>query len=117
MLLGREVCRAWEVLGMVMSFFWALGSAWITQLFPACGTRLWPPAELISGVLTSRYGGSAHPHQLAGSGPESCSPNPPAGQHVGMMFGVMDGAFPCVPAHAPCEATPENPGCAETSEG
>lgn len=118
MLLGREVCRAWEVLGMKMSFLWAgkrLDHP--EQLFPACGTGLWPPAAPIPCALTSRDGGSAHPHELAGSGPESCPPNPPAGQHVGMMFGVTDGAFPPVPAHAPCEAMTENPGCAEASEG
>lgn len=76
---------------MKMSFVWA-GKCLdrLEQLFPACGTGQWPPAELISHALTSRYGGSAHPHMLAASGPESCSPNPPAGQHVGMMLGVMD---------------------------
>lgn len=64
------------------------------QLFPACGTRLWPPAELIPHVLTSRYGGSAHPHKLAGSACESCSPSPAVGQHLEMMSGVMD-ELPC----------------------
>lgn len=92
MLLGREICRAWEVLGMKMGFLRAgKGLDGSEQLLPECGTGLW----LIPHVLTSRYGGSAHPHKLAGSGPESCSPNPAAGQHVEMMFGVMDVlAFP-----------------------
>lgn len=91
MLLGRETCRVGEVLGMKMGFLWAgkcrdgSGAAVPRMLNQAVAT-----SRADVSCVTSRYGASAHPHKLAGSGPESRSPNPPAGQHVEMMFGVMD---------------------------